>query len=826
MAAIETILQDLRHGIRMLVKNPAFTIVAVLSLAIGIGANTATFSLADLLLFRPLPLPDPDRVVTVGSLNVAATTLQNAIQASYPDYLDVRDRSESFDGLTATLITQAQISVQDEMTPQVRTGAVVSGNYFRAMHVEPSLGRGFLPEEDQVPRRNPVIVLSRSFWEQQFGADPGVLGRSVRLDGLEYSVVGVAPEEFTGTDQWIHPEFYVPIMMWPALVPDGQPDPLQERGQRALTLKGRLADGVSIEQARAEVARIGDVLAETYPETNENYEWLVRSEFETRTAAGGVIEIVVMLMTLSAAVLIVACANVAGLLASRAPVRSGEVALRLAIGAGRARIIRQLFTENLLLALMGALAGLGVGYLGILLWRQMRIVTDLPIELTIQLDQRALVFSIMAAVLSVFLFGLIPSIQTARRSLTGLLRNATGGAARRRLLGRSFLVVGQVSISLVLLSVGGFMYGSLGRLVDAGPGFRTDHLLMISLDPGMSRYDLPRSRQLYDQLVEQSGQLSGVESVALASFIPLSTTGASITPVAPEGHEFPEGIQTTDVLTSYVDESYFDAMNIPIVAGRPFLAADSEDTPRIAIVNEQFAGLYWPGESAIGRRFRITGNRGPWVEIVGVVPTGKYFSITEDSNEFIYMPYSQNPRMQMTLLVETTGDPIALVDPLRGVVSRLDPSLAASSLRTMEEFYRDSAVANTLVVIQVISVMGAMGVILAFVGLYGLVAYGVSTRTREFGIRMAIGAKQGDILRIVLKQGLILAAIGVLIGLMLTFGADIAMRAFFPGGGGNQRGVADYIPFTLLLLAVTALAAYLPARRAARVQPAIALHHE
>lgn len=320
--------------------------------------------------------------------------------------------------------------------------------------------------------------------------------------------------------------------------------------------------------------------------------------------------------------------------------------------------------------------------------------------------------------------------------------------------------------------------------------------------------------------------LSLLESVALALFIPLSATGASITPVAPEGHEFPEGIEATDVLTSFVDPNYFDAMEIPIVAGRAFLTTDTEDTPPVAIVNQQFAGLYWPGESALGRRFRVGGRDGPWVEIVGVVPTGRYFAITEDANEFIYMPYEQNPRMQMTLLVETTGDSVSLVDPLREVVRRLDPNLAASSLRTIEEFYRDSAVANTRVAIEVISAMGVMGVVLAFIGLYGLVAYGVSTRTREFGIRMAIGAEQNDVLRIVLKQRLVLAAIGVLVGLVLTFGADMAMRATFPGGGGNQRGLADYVPFTLLLFAVTSLAAYLPARRAARVQPAIALHHE
>ena len=472
---MERLWQDVVYARRMLAKHAGFTAIATLSLAIGVGANCAMFSLADALLLRPLPVPDPGELLSVGSMQPLGTA-QN-LSMSYPDFRDLRARSQSFAELAAYESLSVPFALQSGAPVELRGAAAVSGNYFRALRVEPLLGRGFQPQEDEVPGRDAVLVLSHAFWQTQFASDPGVLGRTVRVDGVEFTVVGVAPEGFTGADHWVHPDFYLPIMMWPRLG-DG-PAVLEDRGLRMLEIKGRLKEGATIGEARAEAAVTAHALAAEYPDTNRNYAIEVRTELQNRLQEGSVTgPIVAMLMLLAFTVLLVACANVAGLLASRAPARAREMSVRLAIGAGRGRLVRQLLTESVMLALLGGIGGVAVGYAGVTFLKQMNVVADVPVALSFRLDERALVFSLAMAGASVLLFGLWPAFRTARAELTGALRVNASTSANRRVWTRNVLVAGQIALSMVVLTVAAIMYLTFERDLIAGPGFRPDHKLI------------------------------------------------------------------------------------------------------------------------------------------------------------------------------------------------------------------------------------------------------------------------------------------------------------------------------------------------------------
>jgi predicted permease len=817
--------QDLRGGARLFARNPGITLIAVMSLGIGIGANTATFSFADGLLLRPLPVPNPDEVISVGSINVA-TGGTSTLLASYPDYADLRDGTESFAGLTAFEHVTVQFTTNAEATPEVRTATLVSGNFFDVMGVTPSLGRAFRADEDQVPGRDAVAVLSHGFWARAFAANPDVVGRRMRLNGIEFTIIGVAPESFTGADFLVQPDLYMPLMMWPTLV-GGVPSPLEQRDRRVIDVRGRLRDDVTLEQAGADVARIGAALAQQYPATNQGYEMRARTELQNRFAEGQFfVAAVAMLSLLGAVILLVACVNVAGLLTSRAPAREGEIALRLSIGAGRWRIVRQLLTESFLLALAGAAAGAAVGYLGVLLWRQMPLDDELAVELVFQLDRRVLLATLAIAVGSVFLFGLMPALRASRASLSGVLRTTGGGMAARAGWGRSTLVVVQVALSLVFIAITSFIYSSFLRQIDAGPGFRTEGVLAMSFNTQLARLGAGEAQRFYERLAERAREVPGVAAASLASFIPMSGLPVGQTAVAPEGHEFPAGIESEMVLTSFVDENFFGLMDIPISQGRGFATTDTAERPLVAVVNQRVANRFWPDRSPVGQRFRA-GTAGPWVEVVGVVPTGRYFAISEPPTSFMYLPYAQAPQSQMTLAVRSAGDALMLVDPLRAVVRELNPNLAGGTVRTMESLYYDSAIRNFMVFLYAIAAMGVMSATLAFTGLYGLVSSNVSQRTREIGIRMAIGADRRRVLKMVLGQGVRVTLIGAGIGVVLTFGAEQAMRAAFSGGNpGGERDFIEWLRVIAAMLVVTGLAAYLPARRAAKIEPTRALRYE
>ena len=819
--------QDLRYGARMLAASPGFTIVAVLSLAIGIGANCAIFSFADALLFRPLPVARPGEVMTVGSTSSLEALNASSLVSSYPDYLDVRDRNNSFDGLAAFRYITVGFAADATATPKLKIGMLVSENLFPLMRVEPTIGRSFHADENRVPGRDAVVVLGRTMWEQEFGSNPGVLGRTVRVNGVPMTVIGIAPPEFTGMNQYVRSDFFVPLMMAPRLTNDQKVGSLEARDARNLTLKGRLKAGVAQAAAQAELDAIAADLRRAYPETNKNRGLSVRTELQARIASDPPdAMLIAMLSTLALGVLIVACGNVAGLLASRAPARAREMALRLAIGAGRGRIVRQLVTESLLVAIAGGALGLAVGYAGMLLFRQIEIPTDLPIQLAFRMDRRALLFSLAIAVASAVIFGMIPAIQASRTDLMGVMKASDAiKPGHRRRWGRAILVTAQVAVSVVLLVVAMFMYRGFGAELTAGPGYRTDHLLTMSFDPTLVHYSEAQTQQFFDQVAERARTVSGVTSVTMTTGIPMANDGINIVAMAPEGFQFPAGKEHANTLGSMVDEYYFDTMGIALVAGRNFRRGDDDGAPKVAIVNQHLAQHYWPNQDPIGKRFRLNDVEKSWVEIVGLAKTSKYIFIAEAPTDFVYMPYRQRKPQQIVLVARSAGDPAGLAAPLREVVRGLDVNLPIYNVRTMEEFYRMRAVSIFNVIVTTVGAMGLMGLGLSIVGLYGLVAYAASRRTREIGIRMAIGATQPTVLRMVLRQGLVLALAGLVVGLAASVGAGQLLNAAFPGGDNRQ----DFVALVLVapvVFAVTLLATYVPARRASRINPTEALRHE
>jgi macrolide transport system ATP-binding/permease protein len=820
--------QDLKHGTRMLLKNPGFTFVAVISIAIGVGANAAMFSVADGLVFRPLPVPRAGEVVTI--VGQARDVGFGNRRVSYPDYLDLRDRSKSFRGLVAYTFVITSFAHRVDEPAQRKVGMTVSGNLFDAMDVRPALGRTFRADEDAVPGRDAVVVLDHDEWTQQFSADPAIVDKRIHFGGIEFTVIGVAPPGFTGIDHDVKPAFYIPLAMYTAVQNGVEPDLLTRREIRSFAVKGRLAGGVTMTQARQDVQQLARSLAQTYPDTNRNRDLLVKTELEAYRdlPGGGDTNLVVMLMTLALVVLVIACANVAGLLTSRAPARAREVALRLAVGAGRARLVRQLVTESLMLATGGGLLGLLLGYAVISAFRTVEYPTDIPLKLTFELDNRALIVAIVVAASSAVLSSLLPAWRATRTDLVTSLKDvsATAGAKRSRLWGRSMLVCGQVALSLVLLTVTVFMYRAFQSRLDQGPGFRTEGMIFASFDPGLARYDDARTQTFYRELRDRAQTLPGVKAVALASTVPMRTDNLQTTRVAPEGFQFAPGIESVNCPSAIVDEGYFDATGIRIVQGRGFRTTDTGDSPAVVIVNQRFAARYWPGQSALGKRVQVRGQNARSVEIVGVAADSKYFFIVEPPVEFMYFAHAQSPLSRRSLILASTASAPALAEPLRGLVRSIDSGMPVLGLRTMEDYYASRVIHVSRLIVGTVGGMGTIGVLLAIVGLYGLMAYAVSRRTREIGIRIAVGAAPGSVLGMVLRHGMLLATVGIAVGIGASIATGGLLRGVFQNQGAAGNDILTYVLVVPVLVAVTLLAAYVPARRASRTDPLRALRQD
>jgi predicted permease len=815
-------LKDLRYAVRMLLKNPGFVIVAVCSLAIGIGANSAIYSLADAILLRPMAVLKPGRVISVIPATSGAFGAGRTV--SYPDYIDLRDRNRTFDGLVASSYAEFGFTPDRQTQPRMKFGMFVSGNFFKVLGIEPTIGRGFRPEEDRTPGRDAVLVLSHELWAGEFGASPSAIGRTIWLSGTEFTIIGIAPEAFRGVDQ-VKPALYVPVAMAAKLWSTNN---LTQRDLRWLEVRGRLKPGINTAQASADVAAIATGLRRMYPKTDETLRLRAETQLQVRLEQSPPdAMLMTMLGLLAVCVLLVACANVAGLLLSRSAVRAREIAVRLAIGASRWSVIRQLLIENLLLAAGGAAVGLAVASAAIGFFDTLSVPTDVPLDLTARLDQRVFVFTLLVALVSTFIFGLVPALRTTRLDLIGALKERDGTASRSsRLWGRNLLVAGQVALSLVLLIVSGILLQGFRTELNQGPGFRTGHLQLMNFNPGLVHYTDRQRDAFYKHLLEGAERAPGVQSATLAATIPMMGNDIQSTSVVPEGRQLRRGERAVEVFKDVVTPGYFDTMAIPVVHGRAFLDSDKVNTPAVAIVNEEMARHFWPGQSALGKRVRLGDAPGRLAEVVGIAKMSKYLWISEGRTDFLYLPFSQNPQPSMFLVAQSKGpDAAALVPVLRQVVQKLDRNMPVFDVRTMESLYQNRAVATPNLITNTVAGMGVMGLVLAVIGLYGVISYSVSRRSREFGIRMAIGADRHQVAGMVLRQGLVLGIGGIAVGLVAGIFVSKAVTSSLLFSFG-RIGIAPFAAVSVLLLVTTALGAYLPARRASRIDPMRALREE
>ena len=821
---VENVVQDVRFALRSLSHTPGLTAFVVMTLALGIGMTSATFSMVDALIFRPYPVPHPSNIVTL----VSTTHDTPFDDFSYREYLDIRDKTKSYDGVVANADMEAVgFSAEPGTTPRIKGGMMVSGNYFHVLGVEPRLGRGFRQDEDQVPGRNPVVVLGPDFWRHEFASDPSILGKTILLNGTKFTVIGVAPDSFPGMLTFGHPDFYMPLAMAHVFSTNIQKDFFEDRDDRELTVEARLKPDATLPQARNELAVIAKNFEDEYPQLTRGRGAAVFTQFQTRTIEDDNWKFGVIFLILALAVLLVACTNVAGLLLSRARARAREIAIRLALGAGRLRLIRLLLTESMILATLGGLAGIAIGY-AVVEWFHSKdsivFATELPMEVPFHMDKRVLLACVALSVLSALLCGLAPALQSTRVDLVNALKSADVDVpGRKRLWGRNMLVVAQVSMSLMLLTASFLMARGFQHDLMEGHGFTKDHLLMTRFDPRLIQYNATQTQQFYKLLAERVRETPGVQSEALMQNIPLGVDDFDGLTFVPDGFQMPPDRTNFSSTMDTIDEGYFQTMGIAILRGRAFLPSDTADSPRVAVVNEHFAKHYWPAGDAVGKHIRLDSSAGTPVEIVGIAQTIKSQNM-ESLTDFVYMPLAQHPVARMVLMLRSTGDPLQLVEPVKDVVRSLDPNLPMLQTRPYEDFYLNQAVRGPRIAIDLVGSMGLVGLLLAVAGLYGLVAYNVSRRTREIGIRIALGAASSDVLRLVLGKGLVLVGTGTVVGLVMGFALEQLMNSMlFDSGGVDILAYAVVVPTMFL---VTMLAAYVPARRATHIAPTQALRYE
>ena len=814
---------DVRYAIRSLSRTPGLAAFVVVTIALGIGMTAMPFSMLDALVFRPYPVPHPGNVV-----NLVSTSRDSSFENfSYREYLDIRDHTKSYDGVIAnTALRSVGFSAESGATPIVQGGMLVSGNYFHVLGVEPRIGRGFREDQDLVPGRDAVVVLASDFWKREFASDRSVVGRIVRLNGAPFTVIGVAPETFPGMLVFGRPDFYMPLAMASLFSTNPQKNFFIDRDDRELTLRARLKPGTPLREARNELAVLAKGFEREHPKLNRDRGAAVRTQFEMRTQNDDPNwKFAVIFTILALVVLLVACTNAAGLLLSRARTRTREIAVRLALGAGRFRLIRLLLTESLVLALLGGLGGIAIGYGAVEFMARFTIPTELPIKIPFRMDTRVLLVSLALSVLSAVFCGLAPALQSTRADLVKGLKTAdVDEPGRKRLWGRNALVVAQVAMSLMLLAASFFMYRGFQHSLREGIGFAKDRVLIARFDPRLMQYNAAQTQQFYKVLAERAREALGVERVALTQTPPLSLENFGRIAFVPDGFQMPRDRENFTSAMDTVDEGFFETLQIPIVRGRGFLASDAAEAPRVAVVNAYFAKHYWAGADAVGKRIRLDNFAGTPVEIVGVAQTIMYSDTLDRQMDFVYLPLAQHPVPKMILLLRTSGDPLQMVKPLKAIVRRLDPNMPMLETRTYEDLYRYAVVDGPGVASKLVGVLGAVGLILAIAGLYGLVAYNVSRRTREIGIRMAIGAGPVDVLRLMMGKGLVLVAMGTAIGLAMGFALEQLMNSMLFAGVGVDLTV--YLVVVPAMVLATMLAAYVPARRASRIAPTVALRYE
>jgi len=811
-------MNDLRFAFRMLVKNPGFTAVVVITLALGMGANTTIFRIANGLLLRPLPVREPEQLVTL------STTLgmQPGLNpTSYPDYRDLRDRNDVFQGLAGHFYFPMSLRPADRA--EVVMGHVVSWNYFEVLGVSPAVGRAFLPEEDQAPGARPVAMLSYRFWQTRLLGDPEVIGKTISVNSRAFTVVGIAPENFTSLCSALAADVWVPVAMIGQVLP--YPINLEERFDSWLNVVGRLKPGLTLAQAQSALTVLGASLVSEYPGEDSKVRSFTlmeadRNRLSPRESTDGVKRIFTLLSAVAGVVLLIACFNVANLQLARAASRQREIALRLALGASRGRVIRQLLTESLLLGLIGAGAGLAVAQFGVDLLLSLRPEEVFPAEFQLGLDTRVLAFTLGLTLLASAVFGLVPAWQTIRAGHFRALRetSASGAGPVKGRLQRA-LVVSQVALALALLVSAGLFLRSLSRTLAVEPGFDTRRGLVAVVELGFAQYDEVRGRQFCRRLLDRVGALPGVESAALAVDVPMGQLG-STTFIQVPGYQPGPG-EGRNVRWNAVSEDYFKTFGVSILQGRGIESEDTANGRRVVVINETMARRFWPGTDALGRTLRA--NDQDWA-VIGVARDGKYDRLNETSQPYLYKALAQAEFVKrLHLHVRTAAEPKAWIPAVAEAIHELDPNLPPPRVRTLPQFLEQSVYA-TAGPVEIVGVFGLLALTLAMVGVYGVMAYTVSQRTHEFGIRLALGAGTGALLGMVLRQGLRLIGLGAALGLV---GAMALGRAL----AGLLYEVSPWDPLTLVvamagLIGAGALASYLPARRAAKVDPMVALRCE
>jgi predicted permease len=808
-------LSDTRHGMRLLVKSPVFTLVAVLSLALGIGANTAIFSLVKAFILAPLPVDKPSELMTLFT-----TDLKNAgpLPTSDLNFRDYRDKNDVFSSVLAYTFTGLDWSNKGDSKPIF--AEVVTGNYFDVLGVHAVQGRTFVPDEDKEPGTSPVVVLSYGLWQRGFGGSD-VIGSQMTLNRLQYTVVGVAPKDFTGTDLGGGPDLWVPMMMHDQVQPGF--DWYNTRRGLFLSIIGRLKPGVAPEQAGPALGILSKQLEGAYPEDNAGRGIKAVPLLQARIDPDGSGTLLLtsrVLMGVVAIILLIACANIANLLLPRGLARRKEIAIRLAIGASRARLVTQLMTESLMLAVAGGAVGLLMAF-----WSKSAISSlDLfgggPNSAVPHLDGEVLAFAAAVTLLSALLFGLAPALQATKPDVVGALKGDAVTTGRRaiRFDLRKALIVAQVALSVVSLAGAGLFIRSLQRAEGVDPGFAANNLLLMNVNLGREGYSEARGRIFYRQAVDKLQAVGGVRSATVARDAPFA--GGFSRSVFIEGQE--PGVNGRGVLvqTNNIGLRFFDATGLPMLRGRDFNESDGEKAPKAVIINDTMAQRFWPGQDALGKRFKFFGDA-DYRTVVGISKDSKYNSLVENPRPFVYMPLQQEYVSNATLYVRTVGDPRQTIAAVRSEIQSLDPQLPLLGIRTVGDVI-DQSLTGQRTEARLLGLLGGLALLLAAIGLYGVVAYSVAQRTREIGIRVALGAAPKQLIALILSQGMAIVAVGVVLGV----GAALVMTRFIDSLLFGV-GAADPITFiftALILTAVALLANLIPAVKASRVDPVVALH--
>lgn len=817
---MDTFLQDFRYALRQLVRSPGFALVAVLTLALGIGANTALFAMSEAVLARPLPgVRAADRLFWLAPVSMRGG---RALAMSYPDYVDYRDRSGVFAELAA--FEAAQFSLSSNGEPERVRGQVVSGNFFAVLGTRMQLGSGLTADDDRTPGAHPVLVISHDLWQRRFEADPAVIGRRLIVNGAPFTVVGVAPERFNGPSHSERNHVWMPIMMHARAYPQW-PDMLRRRGMWWLQAIGRLKPGLAPAQANAAIATVAAQIAR---QDSAGHGDVTARLFELRSGiepgeGADIVPVAALAAIVTGLILLIACANVSNLLLGRAVARRREIGVRLSLGAGRWRVVRQLLTESMLLSV-------AAGALGLLLaaWATDLLASQIPAPLDVAIDRRVLGFAAAAALATGLLFGLVPALHGTRSDLAGAIKDSTTGYGTRRSRLQGGFVVAQISLSLVLLATAGLFLHSLFKAARIRVGFdATTQVLAASFDLGLSSYTPERAETFLRAIGARASALPGVEAVSFTNQVPMGDRiiGTDISLDAGAGGSRRLGDRgAMEVYQTTVRPDFFRTIGIPFVRGRDFAFADAEGSEPVVVVSENFARGAWPNEDPLGKRLSVTGTSGRFLTVVGVVREAMVGGVHEQLRPVVYLAQLQHPRvLDLTLLVRRSTDARPLADPIRRAIRTLDPHLPIYSVQSLAQ-YRSDRMAETRLGSGLLAIFGALALLLATVGVYGVMAFSVSQRTREVGVRVALGALQQQVVRLFLREGMRLTAIGIAIGLGLSIAvAKVLSSVFFgitPGDALTFGGVAA-------LLALVALAAcWVPARRAAKVDPMRALRYE